>query len=205
MSTSSGHPTESDSIAFVGVVSKHPITVVLFFLHLEIKSTGNGDWFLEYISPFVNTRSVATGRVSDNVKFEPERLQNSLICAALCLNVDSTGTSDAIPGCNIFSGQEDPSVLFDFGVAHSDLFNFYLICAMRHLAVDSYFKSSTSDENIGYLRSYEFEFGNMMKKSYLVKKRIVDLMYCSKSFVWDIIISKVFRIFRILLLQLMHL
>ncbi len=75
MSTSSGHPTELDSIPFIGVVAKHPIAVVLFFLHLDIKSTGNGDLFLEYISPFVNTRSVATGRVSDIVKFEPERLQ----------------------------------------------------------------------------------------------------------------------------------
>ena len=172
MSTSSEHPTKLDLIPFEGVVSKHPIIVVLFFLHLKIKSTGNEDLLLEYISPFVNTRSVATGRVSDNVKFEPERLQNSVICAALCvtISIDSTDTSDVIRGCNIFSGQEDPSVLFDFSVEDTDLFHFYLINETKRIAGLSFFDSSTDEENKGYLNSFEFQFKNLMKTELSDKK-----------------------------------
>ena len=168
MPTSSEHPAELDAIPFEGVVSKHAIIVVLFFLHLKIKSTGNEDLLLEYISPFVNTRSVAIGRVSDNVKFEPERLQNTMICGALCVNitmVDSTDTSDAtrIRGCNIFSGEEDPSELFDFNVAHSDLFHFYLINETSKDARLSFFKTSTDTDNKGYLTTFDFDFQKMMR------------------------------------------
>ena len=162
------HPTELDAIPFEGVVSKHAIIVVLFFLHLKIKSTGNEDLLLEYISPFVNTRSVAIGRVSDNVKFEPERLQNTVICGALCVNitmVDSTDTSDVIRGCNIFFGQEDHSVLFDFSVEDTDLFNFYLINTMKDNIIDqpSYFDTSTDEVIKAYRKSYEADFETMMK------------------------------------------
>ena len=166
MSTSFENPAELDAIPFEAVVSKHPIIVVLFFLHLEIKSTGNGDLLLEYTSPFVNTRSVATGRVSDNVKFEPERLQNSVICAALCVYIvsDSTDTSEFIRGCNIFSGQEDDSELFDFSVEDTDVFHFYLINKMKDDAVqNSFFDSSTDEVNKEYRRSYEVDFETMMK------------------------------------------
>ena len=165
MFTSSEHPAELDAIPFEGVVSKHSIIVVLFFLHLKIKSTGNEDLLLEYISPFVNTRSVAIGRVSDNVKFEPERLQNTVICGALCVTDDSTDTSDAtrIRGCNIFSGEEDPSELFDFNVAHSDLFHFYLINETSKDARLSFFKTSTDADNKGYLKTFDFEFKKMMR------------------------------------------
>ena len=173
MSTLSENPAELEAIPFEGVVSKHSIIVVLFFLHLKIKSTGNEDLLLEYISPFVNTRSVAIGRVSDNVKFEPERLQNSVICAALCTNitlVDPNDTSDVIRGCNIFSGQEDDSVLFDFSVEDTDLFNFYLINETKRIAGLSFFDSSTDEENKGYLNSFEFQFKNLMKTELSDKK-----------------------------------
>jgi hypothetical protein len=163
------HPAELDAIPFEGVVSKHAIIVVLFFLHLKIKSTGNEDLLLEYISPFVNTRSVAIGRVSDNVKFEPERLQNSVICAALCTNitlVDPNDTSDVIRGCNIFSGQEDDSVLFDFSVEDTDLFHFYLIDRMKDDAVStSFFQTSTEEVDKECLRSYGSEFETMMENA----------------------------------------
>jgi hypothetical protein len=90
-----------------------------------------------------------------------------VICAALCVNIsiDSTDTSEFIRGCNIFSGQEDPSVLFDFSVEDRDLFNFYLINTMKNnIAVqNSFFDSSTDEVNKGYVRSYEFEFETMMK------------------------------------------
>ena len=168
MSTLFENPAELDAIPFEGVVSKHPIIVVLFFLHLEIKSTGNGDLLLEYISPFVNTRSVATGRVSDNVKFEPERLQNSVICAALCVYIvsDSTDTSEFIRGCNIFSGQEDDSELFDFSVEDTDLFHFYLIDRMKDDAVStSFFQTSTEEVDKECLRSYGSEFETMMENA----------------------------------------
>ena len=168
MSTLSEHPAELDAIPFEGVVSKHSIIVVLFFLHLRIKSTGNEDLLLEYISPFVNTRSVAIGRVSDNVKFEPERLQNSVICAALCVYIvsDSTDTSEFIRGCNIFSGQEDDSVLFDFSVEDTDLFHFYLIDRMKDDAVStSFFQTSTEEVDKECLRSYGSEFETMMENA----------------------------------------
>ena len=168
MSTLFENPAELDAIPFEGVVSKHSIIVVLFFLHLKIKSTGNEDLLLEYISPFVNTRSVATGRVSDNVKFEPERLQNSVICAALCVYIvsDSTDTSEFIRGCNIFSGQEDDSELFDFSVEDTDLFHFYLIDRMKDDAVStSFFQTSTEEVDKECLRSYGSEFETMMENA----------------------------------------
>ena len=131
MSTASANPTKIDNGLFTGVITKQPITPIVFFLNLENKSSDGGQVLkMELVSPPVNSRPVSTGRVTDPLKAND--LHNTILNMVVGVKKDyNPNCSDSINGCNIFTMEARPAVSFDFDIRFIELYRFSLVVTMK--------------------------------------------------------------------------